>query len=615
IARAVEVAGGDRLTGTGLAIGTPAYMSPEQAMGLAEVDGRSDVYALGCVVYEMVGGRPPFEGPTPQALLAKHAAGTVPGLRTSDPAIPVYVERAVEKALAKNPADRFPSPSAFAKALTTQAVVARMSKRRWPRRTIAGAAVVVLVAAGGWWLATMAGGPAIERLAVLPLTNLTNEPDQEYLVEGVHEALIAELAQLGIFVIARTSMMQYENTAKSIREIARELNVDAIIEGSVYRKGDSLEIGVRLVDPETEAPVWSRTFDGDLSNVVALYRGLTRALAEQVQLALTPEAEAHLASTRTVDPETYEAYLQGIYFVNKATPEAHERGMAYLHEAVERDPAEPLAYAGLAIGYITLAHGPAPPVDALPRARAAAERALRLDSTLAETLAALAFLKGYYDWEWAAAERDFQRALELNPSLAIAHYWYSWQLALFGDMDEAIAEHKRAREMDPLNPLNTAWLGWLYYWEGRYEEAEDEARRSLELNPNFPVAHFVLGEVYAARGMHEEAIAIARKAVEVAPAWSWVLGRIYALAGRGDEARRIVAELQEQEVTPWSAFSLAVVHAALGEKDEAFRWLDYERPHAWIPWVRVDHMWKPLWDDPDDPRFQDLLRRMNLPPR
>ena len=239
---------------------------------------------------------------------------------------------------------------------------------------------------------------------------------------------------------------------------------------------------------------------------------------------------------------------------------------------------------------------------------------MRLDSTLAETRASLAFLKGYYDWEWEAAEQDFLLALELNPSLAIAHYWYSWQLALFGRMDEAIAEHKRARAADPLNPLHTAWLGWLYYWEGRYDEAEDEARRALELNPNFPVGHFVLGEVYAVRGMYEEAIEAGRMAVEVAPAWRWVLGRIYALAGRRDEALQIVAELEEQEVTPWSAFSLAVVYTALGEKDEAFRWLDYERPHAWVPWVGVDRMWTAL-QDPDDPRFQALLRRMNVQPQ
>ncbi|MCH7717355.1 MAG: protein kinase, partial [Gemmatimonadetes bacterium] len=316
IARAVTAAGGERLTGTGLAIGTPAYMSPEQAMGLGEVDARSDVYALGCVVYEMVGGRAPFEGPTPQALLAKQAVETAPRLRASDPAIPVFVERAVEKALAKDPADRFQTPSAFAEALTTGTVVARVRRRwQWPRRTVAGAAGIALVAAAGW-LVTMARGPAIERLAVLPLTNRTNDPEQEYFVEGVHEALISELAQIGISVIARTSMMQYRNTAKSIREIARELGVDALIEGSVFRKGDSLEISARLVDPETEAPVWSRTFDGDLPNVVALYRGLTRAIAEQIELTLTPEVEARLADTRTVNPGTYEAYLRGIYFVN-----------------------------------------------------------------------------------------------------------------------------------------------------------------------------------------------------------------------------------------------------------------------------------------------------------
>ena len=233
----------------------------------------------------MLAGEPPYTGATPQAILARKSVEAVPSLRTVRETVPDVIEEAVLKALAKVPADRFSTADQFAEALTTGTVVARVGRRRWRRRNVVGAAtaVVLLLAAGGWWLATMAGGPAIERLAVLPLTNLTNDPDQEYLVEGVHEALIAELAQLGISVIARTSMMQYRNTTKTIREIARELSVDAIIEGSVFRKGDSLEIGARLIDPETEAPVWSRTFDGDLPNVVALYRGLTRAIAEQIE--------------------------------------------------------------------------------------------------------------------------------------------------------------------------------------------------------------------------------------------------------------------------------------------------------------------------------------------
>jgi serine/threonine protein kinase/Tfp pilus assembly protein PilF len=614
IARAVSVAGAERLTGTGIAVGTPAYMSPEQALGTGDVDARTDVYALGCVVYEMVGGKPPFEGTTPQALLAKHASDAAPRLRSTDPEIPLFVERAVERALAKDLAERFQTPREFADALTTGTVVARPRRRRWSWHTPAAVAAVVLLVVAGWLLSTLTGGTRFERLAVLPLTNLTDDPEQEYLVQGVHEALISELAKAGISVIARTSTLAYRNSTKSVREIAEELGIDAVIEGSVFRQGDSLEIGARLIDPETEAPVWSRTFDGDLPNVVALYRGFARAIADRIELALSPEAEALLADTHRSKPETYEAYLKGIYYLNKATPAAHEQGMSILREALERDPADPLINAAIAVAYIREAHGPAPPVDALPLARAHAERALRLDSTLGEAHACLAFVKGYYDWEWEAADQDYRRILEMNPNQAMAHYWWSWQLFLFDRLDDAIREHILARESDPLNPLHTAWLGWLYAQEEQFDLAEAEARRSLELDPNFPVAHLVLAEVFLERGMEQQAIETARQAADIDPEWTWVAGRMYALTGHTEEARDILVQLNQENLTPYLAFEIAVVNAALGDLDEAFHWLDYERPHAWVPWFRVDRIWTHVQDDPSDPRFQALLRRMNLPP-
>ncbi|NIN71146.1 MAG: protein kinase [Gemmatimonadetes bacterium] len=245
IARALRVAGGERLTGTGLAVGTPAYMSPEQAMGQADVDARSDVYALGCVVYEMVSGRAPFEGDTPQALLAKHAVEAVPSLRTSDPQVPLFLERAVERALAKSPDERFQAASEFAGALTAETVVARVGGPRWRRRAVVVATIGVVVAAAAWGLLTLGGRPAYERLAVLPPANLMNDPEQAYFVQGVHNALILELQQAGVEVIARTSVMQYEDMQKPIREIASELKVDALIEASVLRAADSVEIQVR----------------------------------------------------------------------------------------------------------------------------------------------------------------------------------------------------------------------------------------------------------------------------------------------------------------------------------------------------------------------------------
>ncbi len=613
IARAVTAAGGERLTGTGFAIGTPTYMSPEQAMGLAEVDARSDVYALGCVVYEMVGGRPPFEGPTPQALLAKHAAGAVPGLRTSDPAIPVYVERAVEKALAKDPADRFQTPSAFAEALTTETVVARVRRRRrWPRRTVAVAAGVVLMAAAGWWTSRAFTGGGIESLAVLPFYNVSGDPEQEYLVAGMHEALIGELAQIGALrVISRTSAMRYQNSDKTVPEIARELNVDAVVEASVTTAGTSVSIEVQLIDalPE-ERHLWSQVYDRNMDDVFVMYSDVARAIARQINVELTPEEETRLTGARRVNRETYEAYLKGMFYLHKSTLEDFQTGLAYLHEAVETNPADPLAYAGLALGYSLIAsHGPTPPPDAWARARGAAERALKLDSTLAEAHAALAEIKLYLEWDWAGAEQAFRRALELNPSLASSHAHYAMYLVLFGRDDEAVARMKRAQQVDPLDPLLHSWMGDLHYSLKAYDEMIDDARKALELDPDFPRAFFTLGLGYAGMGMYEEAIAAHEKAVAAHPGWNWALADTYALAGRTGDARRIAAELEGQN-DPRNAWGLALVYMDLGEKDEAFRWVEaaYEYRNPWTPWFRF---FEPLRDDP---RLQDLVRRMNLPP-
>ncbi len=609
IARAVEVAGGERLTGTGLAIGTPTYMSPEQGLGLAEVDARSDVYALGCVVYEMVSGGAPFAGSTPQALLGKHVAGTVPHLRKSDPDIPLFLERAVERALAKNPADRFPTASAFAAALTSGTTVRTRGLRRG---VVAGVTGVVVVALAAWGLATMFAGGGVDRLAVLPITDLSSDPEQEYLAAGVHEALIAELGRLGLSVTARATMARYRDTDQGIREIAGDLGVDGVIEGSVFRGGDSLEIVVRLYD-RNERELWSGTFDGVLSNVVALYRGFARAIAGEVRVSLTPADEARLSETPAVNPAVYDAYLRGMHQLNnRRTREDTDKAIGYFNQAVEQNPADPLAYAGLALAYATLGHGYDPPLDAWPRARAAAERALRLDSMLAEAWAALADYKSYSERDWAGAEQAFRRANELNPSLAMNHYHYAWYLALFGRVDEAVAEHRRAQELDPLTPLHTVWIPALYWFSGDNERALAEARTTAEQYPQSRVAHFVLGQSAGRLGLYDEAIAAHEKMVTFSMAYIPYLGHTYALAGRGEDALRIVRELEAQPPTPWNAKGLALIHAALGNRDEALRWLTYEQHHAWLAWSATS-MYEDQWETyRDDPRYQALMRRMNL---
>ena len=619
IARALQVAGGERLTGTGLAIGTPAYMSPEQAMGLEEVDARSDVYSLGCVVYEMVGGRAPFEGTPPQALLAMHAVDTVPGLRASDPAIPVYVERAVERALAKSPADRFQSASAFAEALTTGTVVARVGRRRWRRRTVVGAAaaVVLLLAAGGWGLATMAGGPAIERLAVLPFTNLMNDPEQEYLVRGMHSALITELGQAGVTVIGGVqSMLRYQNTQMTVREIADELGVGAVIEGSVFWIGDSVGIDARLLDGGTEAQLWSQSYSGDVRNVLTLYRDLTRAIADEIQLVLTPQAEARLASARPVNPEAYEAYLNGMFHWYQLTPEHLETALQYFEFARKIDPNYALAYAGIAMVWgARQQFGFVPPREATPRARAAALKALELDSTLAEAHYLLAAVRTWIEWDWEGGEAAYRRAIALNPNYALARAHYSGLLmSVMRRPEEAMAQSERALELDPFNHFFQTNYGRKLMFVGRYDDAIVQFRNALRTAPNFGPAHAQLWDAFHQKRMYDEALAQAQNFAsargdgEVEEA----LARGYAEGGYREAMHRAAETLAARSHTTYVApVRIAKLYARAGENDRALEWL--ERAYEARDPQMVFLGW-PDWDSlRDDPRFQDLLRRMNLP--
>jgi TolB-like protein/tRNA A-37 threonylcarbamoyl transferase component Bud32 len=621
IARAIGEAGGDRLTETGLVVGTPAYMSPEQASGELTIDARSDVYSLGCVLYEMLAGDPPFSGSTPQAILARKSVEPPPRLRVVRDTVPPAIEEAVTKALAKVPADRFATAAHFSnaleRALTTWEIPVDVHPRRRRVAVLGAAATVGLVLTGAiWWAASTRPGPLgtapLRSVAVLPFENLSGDSTQEYFAAGMHDALIGELSQIGALrVISRRSVMRYQRSDKSVPEIARELDVDGVVEGTVLRSGDSVRIQVKLIEarPE-ERNLWGHGFERDLSDVTSMHGAVAQAIARELGVRLTPDQRARLASTRRVDPATYEAYLRGMFYVNKPGRENKQRGVALLHDAVDKNPGDAAAYAGLALGYAALGHGPAAQADAWPRARAAALRAVTLDSTLAEAHAALAEVRMYYEWDWAGAERAFQRALELNPNLAMAHYHYAWYHALFGRVDEAIAEHKRAEELDPLTPGHTAWLGTLYAMKGRHEDAAAEAQRALELSPDFPPGLLVLGRAYRDRGMHQQAIQTHERLAAVEPAWRWELGVTYAKAGRQGDARKILADLEAEKPTPWRAYALTNLYTALGDKDNAFRALAYEPHHAFVPWVRGASWAAPLRRDP---RFEQFLRRLNFP--
>jgi serine/threonine-protein kinase len=613
IALAVQEAGGERLTETGLSLGTPQYMSPEQASGDPDLDGRSDLYSLGCVLYEMLGGAPPFTGPNPRAILARHSLDPPPSLGTIRPGLPHGVERALATALAKAPADRFASAAAFADALKAPAAAptARAVPRLRPRWAFAGL-VALALALLGLWAYTRTGGPMrLESLAILPLANLSGDTAHVYLGEGIRDGLIGELGRVGTLrVISRTSTLRYRETSKSVPEIARELDVSGVVEGSFVQSDDSIRVRFRLIQAGArEREVWSNTYQEDLRGVVALQLRVAHDIAAATQVDLSPAERTHLTRGRTVDPAMYQAYLRGMFYVNQFTDDGFSRGLALLHEANAADPADPLPYVGLAQAYSVLGHGPRP--DVLPRAKEAARKALELDPECAEAYAVLAEAYLYADWDWARARDAFQQSLRLNPHLAQTRAHHSWYLLLEGKRDESLAAMELAVGLDPLSPLLTSWLAWVRWWLGDNDGAIADARHSLELSPDFPVGWYVIGAASLSKGEVREAIDAHERLAATSPAWAWGLGYTLARTGREADARRIAAELS-RKVTPMGTWGLMDIHAGLGDRDGAMRWLDsaIARRWSWVPWIGLDTTLTLLRDDP---RFQERFRRLRLP--
>jgi TolB-like protein/Flp pilus assembly protein TadD len=493
-----------------------------------------------------------------------------------------------------------------------------LSRRRWLVLVAALAAVFAVVAALNFeTLRTRlsGGAPRIRSLAVLPLENLSGDKEQEYFADGMTEELITNLAKISALkVISRTSAMQYKGTKKPLPQIAKELNVDALIEGSVLREGGQVRITAQLIQASTDQHLWAESYQRDLRGVLALQGEIASVIAEKVRAALTPTERARLASARPVNPETHEAYLKAMFYLYKKTPEGFAKGLALLQQAIEKDPTDPLPYAGLALAYPIIFHGPGgpiPPREGFPRARAAALKALELDESSAQAHLALAAIKLYFDWDWTGAEKEFRRALELNPNLPEAHAHYCWYLQLFGRFEEGLAEEKRAVELDPLTSIYTAWVGWMYLTAHQDDKAIAEARKALELDPNSPDALYVLGGAYGDKRMFEQAIAAHKKLATVNPDWKFGLAETYALAGRKGDALKIVAEMEREDYSKFGWF-IARIQTILGDKEETFRSLEaaYEYHHIWLPWEVQNNAFP--WRS--DPRFQELRRRMNFQP-
>jgi TolB-like protein/Flp pilus assembly protein TadD len=487
---------------------------------------------------------------------------------------------------------------------------------------LAASALLILAAAGLVWRARSAtrAQPAIHSLAVLPLESLSSDPSQDYFADGMTDELITQLGRISALrVISRTSMMAYKHTRTPVREIARQLHVDAVVEGTVLRSGDVVRITAQLIDATSDTHVWSDSYQGEMKNTLALQNSVASAIAAQIRVSLNPQEQAALHSAVAVSPAAYESYLKGRYFWNKRTANGLSTARAYFNEAIEEDPAYAPAYAGLADTYALLGdwqYAVMTPKEALPKAKEAAAKAIALDPALGEGHNSLAFCLDGFDWNFAEAGKEFERAIALNPGYATAHHWYAWHLALSRQYDEALDEMRKAESLDPLSLVISADLAELLALADKNDEAIRQSRKTLELDPNFGLAHNHLGQAYLQKHMTGEAIAELQKAVALSGGSATCvanLARAYVAAGRKSDALTLLDDLRTRSspLHPYAS-EIAVIYAALGDPDQAMAWLERGASDRFNPGVLLRPGLDPLRGDA---RFADLLRRVGLEQR
>jgi len=493
----------------------------------------------------------------------------------------------------------------------------RLLPTRWI--IVALALVLSLAILSVWRFRSQTPAPTgIRSLAVLPLDNLSGEASQNYFADGMTDELITDLAQISALrVISRTSVMVYKGARKPLPQIARELNVDAVVEGTVLRSGDRVRITAQLIEASTDKHLWSQSYEGDLRDTLTLQKKVASAIADQIRINLTPREEAALKSVKVVNPEAYESYLKGRYFWNKRSADGLKAALAYFKQAIEEDPKYAQAYSGLADTYALLGdwqYAVMTPKEAFPQAKAAAIKALELDSTLGEAHNSLAFVLDGFDWDFDSAGKEFQRAIELNPVYASAHHWYAWHLSLLGRYDEAIAEMRKAENLDPLSLIINADLAELLVLAHSDDESVRQSRKTIEMDPNFALAHNQLAQAYLQKQMYAEAVAELKTAVQLSggsPAFIANLARGYVASGKRNEAVKLLGDLKKRSNPGYSnASEIAVIYASLGDTDQAMNWLEKGYDERFNPGVLLRPGFDPLRSDP---RFQNLVRRIGLP--
>ena len=590
VATAISAAGGGDniyITDRGFAVGTPAYMSPEQASAERDLDGRSDLYSLACVLFEMLAGKPPFSGSGARATMARHAIEAPPLIRSLRPTVTSAVERALQRALAKTPADRFSTMAEFCEALIAPAP---------PPTTL---------------------GPESRAIAVLPFVNSSADPENEYFSDGITDELITALTKVeGLRVASRTSVFALKNVREDVRALGARLNVSAVLEGTVRKAGNRIRITVQLTSVADGRALWSERYDREMADVFAIQDEIAGTIVRTLRSTLLGELGDLTPVRYTANVRAYSLYLKGRFWWNRRSQAAIKEGIKFFEQAIQEDPGYALAYSGLADSYaLDLDYRGAPVIEGMERARAEARKAIALDETLAEAHTSLGWVTFIYDWDWVGAEREFSRAIELNPRYSTARQWHSWFFAAMGRFDEALAEGSAAIELDPLSVSIRRSMGWLQYYARHFEGALENLRRALAMNPTAEETHRLLGLVYAQQGRYDEATASFREAVSNSESdmLSYAgLGQVAALRGRADEARAVLKELEaRQRIRYVSPVALAMIQVALGDVDASFDLLEkaHQQRRGWLAYLRIEPILDPLRSDP---RFQELLERMRL---
>ena len=575
------------ITEGGLAVGTPQYMSPEQASGDRELDGRSDQYALACVVYEMLAGEPPFGSGSPRALIARQVTQAARPLRTLRPEVPAAVDAALTRALAKDPTERFPTVLAFAEALAAQDGPAAGPSGR------AGA------------------------IAVLPFVNLSRDPDAEYLSDGLTEELMHALTQVaGLRVASRTSVFAFKGAAEDVRAIGARLGVSAVLEGSVGQAGTRLRVTARLTSVADGHHLWAGRYDREVQDVFAIQEEIAGTIVQTLRATLVGPVGDVAAKRHTENVRAYRLYLKGRFAWNKRTAEGTAEAIHLFEQAIAEDPGFALAYAGLSDAHsLDVDYRGIPVADGFARARELARQALALDEGLAEAHTSLAWVLFIHDWDWAGAFEHFRRAIALDPAYATAHQWYAFPLVAHGRFGEAVAEARMAQELDPASVAIRRGVGWILYYARRFDEAAEGLERAVALCPTSEETQRVLGLAQLGRGAWAEAEGAFREALALSGVSAHPtaeLGTLLARTGRTDEARGLLGELYARAAQRYvSPAAFAELHIALGELDRAFEWMEraYSERRGWLAYLRVNPLFDPLRGDP---RFTDLLRRLRL---